>query len=390
VTAEPLSIGIVGCGDIARIYAAAIAASQDLVLVAASDRNADRAQALTAAYGGTPYTSFDDLLADPRVGLVVNLTRHYSHAELTGRALAAGRHIFSEKPLAMTGPAAWALVELASRSGVRLGCAPATYLGESQQTAWAAVRTGLLGRVRVVFADVNWGQIERWHPRPQDFYAAGALFDVGVYPLSVLTAFFGPVRSVTATASIVQPDRQAADGSRFTLAAPDFAVAMLRLQSGPLVRLTCGFYVDTVSRQRGIEIHGDEGSLLMDRWYEFGSGVHAARRGAAAVRVPLLGTAPDIPVDYGRALSDLAQAIRSGEPHRATGEHAAHVVDVIEATLESARSGRPADVQSTFAPPAPGAPGLLIPPDDVIREQLGDLLDHGTEQAAHRDPTEGN
>jgi predicted dehydrogenase len=382
MSAAPLRAGIIGCGDIARTYAAAIAAHEDLVLVAAADRNADRADALTARYGGTPYSSADDLLADEAVDLVVNLTRHYSHAELTSRALRAGKHVFSEKPLAMTGAAAWDLVRLADEAGVRLGCAPATYLGEAQQTAWAAVRSGLLGPVRVVFADVNWGQIERWHPRPQDFYAAGALFDVGVYPLTVLTSYFGPVRSVTAMTTILQPDREAADGTRFTIEAPDFAVGMLRLHSGPLVRLTCGFYVDLVSTQRGIEIHGDHGSLLMDRWYEFGAGVHLARRGGAAVRLPWLASPPSIPVDYGRPLSDLAQAIRSGAPHRATGEQAAHVVDVIEAMLESARTSQPVPVHSTFTPPAPGAPGLRLPADEVIREQFSHLLDQSTGPAS--------
>jgi predicted dehydrogenase len=371
----PLRVGIAGCGDIARTYAAAMTGHDGLALVAAADRNEDRAAGLTSRYGGTPYGSAGDLLADDAVDLVLVLTRHYSHMEITSRALAAGKHVFSEKPLAMTGAEAWGLVRQAADAGLRLGCAPATFLGEAQQTAWAALRTGLLGRVRVVFADVNWGQIERWHPRPQDFYAAGALFDVGVYPLTVLTTFLGPVRSVTAMATILQPDRRAVDGTAFTIESPDFAVGLLTLESGAVVRLTCGFYVDMVSRQRGIEIHGDDGSLLMDRWYEFDAGIHLARRGGTAIRLPLLGAPPDVPVDYGRGLADMAEGIRTGRPHRATGEQAAHVVDVIEAMLTSARESRPVAVTSAFRQPAPGGPGLTVPSDEVTRRALADLLD---------------
>jgi predicted dehydrogenase len=371
----PLGVGILGCGDIARTYAAAVAASPALSLAAAADRNPGRAERLTSAWGGAACSSLADMLACDGVGLVVNLTRHYSHAELTATALRAGKHVYSEKPLAMSGAQAWNLVRLAGEHRVRLGCAPAPYLGEAQQTAWAALRTGLLGQIRVVYADVNWGQIERWHPRPQDFYAAGALFDVGVYPLTLLTTFFGPVERVTATASVLLPERQATDGTRFTISAPDFVIGVIELRSGPVIRLTCGFYVDPVSRQRGIEIHGDDGSLIMDRWYEFGTGVYLARRGGQAVRLPLVAAPPGVPVDYGRAVTDMAQAIRSGRPHRAAGEQAAHVVDVIEAMLRSASAQAPVDVSSTFSPPEPGAPGLMPPPDDVTGQRLTDLLE---------------
>jgi predicted dehydrogenase len=370
----PLRVGILGCGDIAGTYASAIAASPALALAAAADRNPDRAQALTGTWGGVPLTSVQELLDRRDVDLVVILTRHFSHADLTEQALRAGKHVFSEKPLAMTGARAWRLVRTAADCGVRLGCAPATYLGEAQQTAWAALRTGLLGPVRVGYADVNWGRIESWHPRPQDFYAAGALFDMGVYPLTVLTSFFGPVQEVSAAAATVLPEREAVDGSRFMLTSPDLVVAMIRLRSGPLIRLTCGFYVDSASRQRGIELHGDDGSLLMERFYEFGAAVHIVRRGSPPVHVPLLAAPPPEPVDYGRALADMALAIHSGAAHRASGQQAAHVVDILEAIMQATRTGQRVSVSSEFIPPLPGAPGLVLPPDETIRDRLAALL----------------
>jgi len=376
VTAAPLRAGILGCGDIAATYAAAIAASPVLALTAAADRNPDRARALTAAWGGVPLGSAGELLDRADIDLMVILTRHFTHADLTEQALRSGKHVFSEKPLAMTGARAWQLVRIAADCGVRLACAPATYLGEAQQTAWAVLRTGLLGQIRVGYADVNWGRIETWHPRPQDFYAAGALFDMGVYPLTVLTSFLGPVLEVSATADIVLPERQAIGGTRFTLTSPDLVVAMIRFRSGPLIRLTCGFYVDSASRQRGIELHGDDGSLLMERFYEFGASVHLARRSAPPVHVPLLKNPPPEPVDYGRALADLALAIRAGTPHRASGQQAAHMVDVLEAIMEATQHGQRVAVTSEFTPPQPGAPGLELPPDETVRDRLAGLLDH--------------
>ena len=147
----------------------------------------------------------------------------------------------TEKPLALGTARRAAPPELATRGGVRLSCAPATLLGEAQQTAWKLVRDGRLGRVRAVYAEANWGRIERWHPAPEALYEVGPLVDVGVYPLTILTAMFGPARRVAAYATTLQPERTRLDGVAFPVPAPDFLVAVVELEGGVVVRLTASF-----------------------------------------------------------------------------------------------------------------------------------------------------
>jgi len=151
------------------------------------------------AHGGKAYRELEALLADPEVELVINLTAHHAHAEVTGRALEAGKHVHSEKPLAGTWEDGVACVRLAKERGLRLSCSPFTFMGEAQQTLLRALSQGMIGRPLAAYSEMNWGRIESWHPNPEGFYrpGSGPLLDVGVYALTVLTAVLGPVRRVT-------------------------------------------------------------------------------------------------------------------------------------------------------------------------------------------------
>ena len=189
-----MKVGIVGAGNIATPYARTIVAADGLELVAVADALEGRAEALVGEFGGVAYASAEALLADDNVDAVVNLTAAVAHAEVTAAALEAGKHVHSEKPLALSYPEAKGLVDLARDRGLRLSASPATLLGEAQQTTWKLVRDGALGTVRVAYAEANWGRIESWHPSPMTIYAVGAMGDVGVYPIAILTAMFGPAR----------------------------------------------------------------------------------------------------------------------------------------------------------------------------------------------------
>src|SRR3954454_8508341 len=217
-----LRLGIVGCGNIAQRYAARINELDELELVAAADTLPGRAEAFVGEFGGTAHASLASLLADERVDAVVNLTVPAAHAEVTAAALEAGKHVHSEKPLALRHDDARELVELARGGALRLSAAPATLLGDAQQTAWKLLREEAIGHVRVAYAEANWGRIETWHPAPAALYAVGPMVDVGVYPLAVLTAIFGPARSVTAYATTLQSERVTRDGAPFRPDAPDF------------------------------------------------------------------------------------------------------------------------------------------------------------------------
>jgi predicted dehydrogenase len=344
-------VAIVGCGNIAGRYAARIVAAPQLELVGATDPIPGRAAALVAEFGGRERDSLEALLAADEVDTVVNLTIAAAHAEVTAASLEAGKHVHTEKPVALRHDEARALAELARRSDLRLSCAPATLLGESLQTMWKAVRDGAIGRVRAVYAEANWGRIESWHPSPEGLYAAGALVDVGVYPLTALTGMLGPVRRVVGYETTLQPDRVRLDGTPFRPGAPDFSVGVLELESGAVVRVTATFWVGA-GKQRGLELHGDGGSLYLAAWDVFDSRLETSTDGETYTPVPLL-RKPFRGIDWGRALVDLAEAIAEGRPHRAGAEHAVHVVEVLNAIEESARDGGPVEVRSTFPAPEP-------------------------------------
>lgn len=351
---EPLRVAVVGCGNISGRYGETMEPYESLLIVGATDLDPALSAAFVDRFGGVAFSSLDELLADPGVDAVVNLTSHVAHADVTARALEAGKHVHTEKPLAGSFADARALAELARAKGVRLSCSPITFMGEAQEAAWQAIASGAIGTVRLVYAEVNWGRIETWHPRPAPFYAIGPLVDVGVYPLTILTAIFGPARSVTAYGRVLLPDRTTSDGGAFRVEAPDFVVAAIELEDGPLVRLTTNFYVGHHSQQRGIEFHGDTGSLYLESWQHFDSKVEIAEFEGSYEPLPV--PAPYPGTDWGRAVAELADALAAGRPHRPSAEHAAHVVEILDAIAASVASGGAVPVTSSFealSPPSP-------------------------------------
>lgn len=349
---DKLGVAIVGCGNIAAAYAQNLVSYPQTELIGVADLDLQRARDLAAQYGCRAYPSTEALLADDSVELVVNLTTHHAHKDVVTQCLNAGKHVHSEKPLALTYEDARDLVELAQRKGLRLGCSPFTFMGEAQQTAWRWIREGRLGDVRVAYAEVNWGRIETWHPAPVPFYEVGALYDVGVYPLTLLTAIFGPARRVWAYGKVLHPDRVTQEGLAFHIETPDFVVATVELLDGTLVRLTTNFYVGHHSKQSGIEFHGDLGSLYLSSWQNFDATLEFAEFGQSYESLPLV-KEPYPGTEWGRAVLDMAAALAQGRPHRATGEQAAHVVEILCAATEAIKTNQPVPVYSDFTPPAP-------------------------------------
>ncbi len=347
-----IGVGIIGCGNIAAQYARQIEAYPEVELVGVADQIPERARALAERHGVRAYADPDEQLADDRVELVVNLTTHHAHKEVITRALEAGKHVHSEKPLALSYEDAREVVELAKRKGLRLGCSPATFLGEAQQTAWKLIREGRAGTVRLAYAEVNWGRIESWHPEPESFYAVGPLFDVGVYPLTLLTCWFGPARRVLAAGRVLYPDRRTREGRPFHIETPELVIAVVELEDGVLVRLTVDFYVSQRTKQKGIELHGDEGYIYLSNWQSFNADVEAGKFDEPYEPVPLV-REPYPGPEWARGVQDMAMAIQEGRPHRATGEQAAHVVEILCAVTESVRSGGWVEVCSSFTPPKP-------------------------------------
>ena len=350
---EPLRIAIIGCGNIANGYAKTLQPhAEEIKLLGAMDVDQERARQYVETYGGKLYSSLEEVLADDEVEVVVNLTIHHAHFAVIKQCLLAGKNVYSEKPLSLTSQEAWELVDLAKARGLRLSGAPITLLGEAQQTAWKMIRDGALGTVRLAYAEVNWGRIESWHPAPGPFYEVGPLFDVGVYPLTILTTFFGPSRSVTAFGTVLFPDRVTKEGVPFHIETPNFVTAAITFENGSVARLTTNFYVGHHSKQKGIEFHGDKGSLFMDSWQNFNAEVSFSEFGKSYEPVPYV-KEPYQGTEWARGIVDLAQAIREDRPQRITGAQAAHVVDILCSIQTSFREARPIDITSTFVPPVP-------------------------------------
>lgn len=346
---RPLGIGIIGCGNIAGAYALDLAAHPEVRLIAATDLDPERAAAFAAKHGCRAHASIEELLADDAIDLVVNLTVHHAHYAITRQCLEAGRHVYSEKPLALLPAEAHELVALARANGVRLGCSPTTFLGEAQQTVGAMLADDRIGTVRAVYANVAWGRIETWHPAPQPFYDVGALFDVGVYPLTLVTAFLGPVRSIRAMGWELEPDRVTIDGTRFRIGSPDLVIAALELANGTVVRLTTSFYVGKPAKgPAALEFHGDRGAIAIDNFQNFDAFVEVGPSGGEYEEVPLV-REPYHGTAWARGVVDMAHAIDEDRPHRVTGEQAAHIVDILWGAGESIRTGAAVTIDSDFA-----------------------------------------
>src|ERR1051326_4099647 len=272
----PARIAFVGCGNIANAYANSLKTRPELVTIhGATDLAPGRAAEFTQKHGGKVFDSFEALLADPEVDIVLNLTIHQVHFKISRQALHAGKHVWTEKPLTGHPKEAHELVALAKKKKLRLGSSPMTFMGEAQQTAWRLIRENRLGQIRMVYAEMNWGRIEVWHPDPGAFFqqGAGPMFDVGVYPLTVLTAILGPVKKVQGIAYNLLPERVSSTGKMFKIGTPDWVLGILHFTNGVTARLTTSFYTRSKEQQATIEFHGDKAYLHLASAHNFDVGV---------------------------------------------------------------------------------------------------------------------
>ena len=331
----------VGAGAIASEYAAGLESSS-LSLAGVCDLDPERAAALGDECGCPSFADLEAALARLDAPLVVNLTSHAAHAQVTRTALSAGRHVYSQKPLALDADAAGDLLSLARDRGLALGCAPENSRGPSQRRAARLLADGRLGPVRLGYAHAHVGRVTDWHDRPDPFLEVGPLYDGGVYPLALLVSWFGPVERVQVADSLdVWPDRANRRPS-----APSHVEATLAFASGPTVRLTASLYAPHRSREfYGLELHGDDGSLYLEGTGAMDSdpgAVQFGRIGREYTAVPP--QSPARPRTYVDAVEGLAASVADGDPSRRTGRRGAHVVAVCDAIEAATDGGGPVTV----------------------------------------------
>ncbi|HLX98762.1 MAG TPA: Gfo/Idh/MocA family oxidoreductase [Roseiarcus sp.] len=278
-----MKIGVIGCGYVFDHYMATWARHPGLALKGVADRNRARRDVVAEAYKLKAYASNEELLADPEIAIVVNLTSIDSHVEVTRAALLAGKHVYSEKPLAPDIAEARALIELAESLGLRLSCAPSNAMSDTTQTMWKAVRDGAVGDVRIVYAEFDDNVIYRmvpeiWRSRtgaPWPYlheYEWGCTYEHVGYHLTWLCAIFGPVESVTAFSKQVLPDKTNLELNPPDT--PDFSVACLNFRSGVVARVTCSIGVPYDHRMR---IVGNLGMLTADTYRDYRCPVYLER-----------------------------------------------------------------------------------------------------------------
>ena len=364
---EPVRVGIVGCGFIATEYAKKIRTFPHLDLVACADLLPDRTTDLATCHEIAKPLTVERLLGDDDVQVVVNLTVPQAHVEVSAAAIAAGKSVYSEKPLGLERVEAASLVTGATAAGVRLGCAPDTFLGAGLQTCRALIDDGAIGEPVAATAFMQQAGPELWHPRPQFFYAKGAgpVFDMAPYYITALVALLGPVKRVATLAKAARKERTIAsgpdEGTTFPVEVPTHVAGVLEIGNGVVATMIMSFDIQA-TRHRWIEIHGTEATLAVPDPNTFGGRVqlrHARDREWTDVPVE---RAHREPTSRGIGLADMAWAMRSGRPHRASGELASHCVDVMQSLLDSAQKGRRLKLRSSCERPA-AVPADL--PEDI-------------------------
>ncbi|MBX7132242.1 MAG: Gfo/Idh/MocA family oxidoreductase [Fimbriimonadaceae bacterium] len=352
----PSRIGIIGCGNIAPIYILNLQKYPGTDVVALADLDRARAEERAKEYGVPRVLGVEELLADQDVDIVLNLTIPNAHAEVAMMALRAGKHVYNEKPLAIERADGVALLALAAERGLRVGCAPDTFLGGSHQTCRELIDARAIGDPVAGQAFMLCHGHESWHPSPEFYYAKGGgpMFDMGPYYLTALVNLLGPVRRVTGSARITFPTRtitsQPKAGTVVSVETPTHVGGVLDFADGAIVQITTSFDVWRHSMPH-IEIYGSEGSLSVPDPNGFGGDVRVSRQG---------GDWQDVEVvrDYrensrGLGVLDMALAIQEGRPHRASGALAFHVLDVMHALLEASETGRHIEFSSGISRPEP-------------------------------------
>lgn len=370
-----MRIGIVGCGFVADYYMKTLPVYKQLELVGVMDKNPERAANFSKNYGVKAYDSLEELLENAGVDMVLNLTNPRSHYTVSKACLEAGKHVYSEKPLAMTNSEAKELVAIATTNDLELSSAPCNVLGETAQTLWKALRENVVGKVRLVYAEMDDGMVhqmpyQQWLsatgiPWPyKDEFEVGCTFEHAGYYLTWLTTFFGPATTVTAFSSCLIPDK-VSDVELTPPDQPDFSVACIQFNSGVVARLTCSL---VAYHDHSLRIFGDDGIVsIKDCWY-YDDPVYIQRMLRIRRKVllnpwkkkyplvrkpPILQSGGAQKMDFCRGVVEVAEAIAQKRPNRLSRDFSLHNNELVNAISYALETGSAYKLTTTFEPVQP-------------------------------------
>jgi len=370
-----MKVAIVGCGFVADFYLNTLTQHPQLQLTGVMDRIPERAQKLSAFYSIPTYESLDSLLADTEVDIVVNLTNPRSHYEVSKMALNAGKHVYSEKPLATDFAQAEELVAIAKEKNLQISSAPCNALSETAQTIWKSLRKQVVGKVRLVYAEMDDGLVhkmpyQKWlsasgTPWPyKDEFEVGCTLEHAGYYVHWLTMFFGPARSLTAFSSCLVPDK-VNDLVLEPPDTPDFSVACIQFESGVVARLTCSI---VASHNHRLSIFGDEGVLSTHDCWNYADPVYVQRMvrirrkvfmNPLKKKIPLVRKPPKFKtrgsqnMDFCRGVAEMADAITQNRPTRMAADVSLHNNELAIAIQDAFKAGGTYKMTTTFKPIMP-------------------------------------
>ncbi len=357
----PIGVGLIGAGVISDTYLENLTSFPDVRVVTVGDLDVERARTQAEKYGVARSGTADDVLADPDVQLVVNLTIPAAHTEISSLAVAAGKHVWTEKPLGLDRGGTAGLLRDAEAVGLRVGSAPDTVLGPGLQTAKRIIARGDIGTPLFAQTSMQWQGPELFHPNPGFLFAKGAgpLLDMGPYYFTALVSLFGAVDRVAALGlrghqeRVIQVGPQA--GTKFPVEVPSTMSVLTAFEAGQQAQSLLSFD-SPLARHGVVEIHGTEGSLVIPDPNRFEGRIALAKPLRSATDGGVIDQEwielenEGVVVGRGMGVLDMARAIAEGRPHVASGELGYHVLDVMLSAEESAERGEFVTVQSTVAP----------------------------------------
>lgn len=359
---KKVKIGVIGCGFISGIYLKNLSQMfRNTEVVACADLVPANAEARAKEYSIPKVCSVEELLADPEIEIVLNLTIPAVHAELNLAALNAGKNVYVEKPLAVNRADGKKIIGLAKEKGLLVGCAPDTFLGGGLQTCRKLIDDGWIGTPVAATAFMTCHGHESWHPSPEFYYQTGGgpMFDMGPYYLTALVSLLGPARRVTGSARITFPQRkitsQPKAGKLIDVEVPTHVAGILDFENGAVASIITSFDVWNANLPR-IEIYGSEGSLMVPDPNTFGGPVSFRMHGQDEWK--------EIPLVYGYGensrglgVADMAHALVNGGKHRANGDVAYHVLDIMQGFHDASNEGKHYELKSQCERPAAFALG---------------------------------
>jgi predicted dehydrogenase len=352
---KPVAVGVIGCGNISGAYMRMLKTLTAVQVVACADLRSEAAHALADEYGVPQVLSPEALLADPSIEIVLNLTIPQAHGEVALAALAAGKSVYNEKPLALTRDEGRRMLALAAQKGLRVGGAPDTFLGGGLQTCRELIDAGAIGTPVAATAFMMSRGHEHWHPNPIFYYqkGGGPMFDMGPYYLTALVSLLGPVQRVSGATRVTRTQRTITSQPRYgevmNVEVPTHVTGLLDFTAGPIATIITTFDVQA-STLPWIEIYGTAGTLAAPDPNTFGGPVRL-RLSAENEWKEIPVTRPYTANSRGLGLADMAEGIRTGRSHRANGALAYHVLDIMHAIHDASAEGRHVLLDSTCERP---------------------------------------